>query len=75
MGTEKSAHENDLPADPHLRDDVEGPETGPGSEDFPGHRFLPGQTNAGQQVGGLASGSLYGEDDDPDAQPDTNNPI
>lgn len=63
----------DLPADDHLRHDVV-PEPGAPAAGA-GEEFTPGQTNAGQQVSGLASASGYGKDLDPDKQPDGNNPI
>jgi hypothetical protein len=62
-----------LPADKHLRDDV-----APAVEDdeAPGQDgFVPGQTNAGQQVGGLASSTGYGTEQDPDSQGDANHPV
>lgn len=66
---------SDLPADEHLRDDV-APDAGEADTvSSPGSRFMPGQTNAGQQVAGLASATDYGENEDPEAQPDGNNPI
>lgn len=64
----------DLPADEHLRQDV-APESGGDAGGIPEKGFLPGQTNAGQQVSGLASASGYGEGSDPDKQPDENNPV
>ncbi|NUS36006.1 MAG: hypothetical protein HOQ04_06030 [Pseudarthrobacter sp.] len=64
----------DIPSDEHLRQDV-----APGSEgeakDSQDGQFAPGQTNAGQQVSGLASASGYGKDLDPEAEPDGNNPV
>lgn len=64
----------DLPADEHLRDDV-APASGEADTVSPDSRFTPGQTNAGQQVAGLASATGYGEAEDPEAQRDGNNPI
>jgi hypothetical protein len=64
----------DIPEDEHLRQDV-APESGGETQDAPDNGFNPGQTNAGQQVGGLASATGYGKDLDPEAQPDGNNPI
>ena len=63
-----------VPSDEHLRQDV-APETGAESQGTPDSRFTPGQTNAGQQVAGLASASGYGDGVDPDEQPDGNNPV
>ncbi|MCQ6272344.1 hypothetical protein M8J71_17905 [Pseudarthrobacter sp. R1] len=63
-----------IPDDEHLRQDV-APETGGEPKGAPDSGFTPGQTNAGQQVGGLASASGYGDDLDPEAQPDGNNPV
>ena len=60
-----------IPSDEHLRQDV-APEAG---ADSPDTSFRPGQTNAGQQVAGLASASGYGDDVDPDEQHDGNNPL
>lgn len=63
-----------VPSDEHLRQDV-----APGSEgeaqDPQDGQFAPGQTNAGQQVSGLASASGYGKDLDPEAEPHGNNPV
>lgn len=64
----------DLPADGHLRKDV-APESAGEDQGLPEKAFLPGQTNAGQQVSGLMSGSGYAADQDPEKQPDGNNPI
>jgi hypothetical protein len=63
-----------IPDDEHLRQDV-APESGGEPQDDQDSGFTPGQTNAGQQVGGLASASGYGKDLDPEAQPDGNNPV
>ncbi|WP_163161175.1 hypothetical protein [Arthrobacter sp. Alg241-R88] len=62
------------PDDEHLRQDV-APESGGEPQGAPDSGFTPGQTNAGQQVGGLASATGYGKDLDPEAQPDGNNPV
>jgi hypothetical protein len=63
-----------VPSDEHLRQDV-----APGSEgeaqDPQDGQFAPGQTNAGQQVSGLASASGYGKDLHPEAEPHGNNPV
>ena len=64
----------DLPDDEHLRQDV-APEPGGEAEGALDKEFLPGQTNAGQQVSGLSSASGYGAGMDPDKQADENNPI
>jgi hypothetical protein len=64
----------DTPDDDHLRQDV-APESEGEPEGAADSGFTPGQTNAGQQVGGLASASGYGKDLDPEAQPDGNNPV
>ncbi|MDQ0870912.1 hypothetical protein QFZ70_003385 [Arthrobacter sp. V1I9] len=64
----------DIPDDEHLRQDV-APDSGGEAQDAPDSGFTPGQTNAGQQVGGLASATGYGKDLDPEAQPDGNNPV
>jgi hypothetical protein len=74
MSDKESHRSSDLPADRHLRDDVL-PASQEEPEGTPENRFTPGQTNAGQQVAGLASASNYGEEQDPDTQGDTNNPI
>lgn len=71
--TDKEASK-DLPDDEHLRQDV-APDSGGDTENGPEKEFLPGQTNAGQQVSGLASASGYGAGMDPDKQADGNNPI
>ncbi len=64
----------DIPDDEHLRQDVAA-EAGGEPKGGPDISNTPGQTNAGQQVGGLASASGYGDDLDPEAQPDGNNPV
>lgn len=64
----------DVPDDEHLRQDV-APESEGESQGDQDSGFTPGQTNAGQQVGGLASASGYGRDLDPETQPDGNNPV
>ena len=63
-----------LPADEHLRNDV-APASGPEADDPGQSELIPGQTNAGHQVGGLASATGYGKEQDPDALGDTNNPV
>jgi hypothetical protein len=63
-----------VPSDEHLMQDV-APESGGEPQEAPDSGFTPGQTNAGQQVGGLASASGYGKDLDPEAEPDGNNPV
>ncbi|TQJ38612.1 hypothetical protein FBY33_0610 [Arthrobacter sp. SLBN-112] len=60
--------------DEHLRQDV-APESEGEPQDDQNSGFMPGQTNAGQQVGGLASAGGYGQDLDPEAEPDSNNPV
>ena len=70
MSNQKDSPASGLPADEHLRNDV-APNTPPGEESKAG--FTPGQTNAGQQVGGLASAAGY-EEKDPDKPKDTNSP-
>jgi hypothetical protein len=64
----------DIPDDEHLRQDV-APDSGGEAQDAPDSGFTPGQTNAGQQVGGLASATGYGKDLDREAQLDGNNPV
>lgn len=67
----------DVPSDDeHLRQDVAPGSEGKSRDAGPlDAGFTPGQTNAGQQVGGLASATGYGKDLDPEAQPDGNNPV
>jgi hypothetical protein len=74
MTDQEPSGPSDLPADEHLRDDV-APDSGQADTVSPDNHFTPGQTNAGQQVAGLASATGYGENEDPEAQPDGNNPI
>jgi hypothetical protein len=74
MTAQENSGNHDLPADKHLRDDV-APASGEEETVSPGSHFTPGQTNAGQQVAGLASATGYGENEDPEAQPDGNNPL
>lgn len=63
-----------VPEDEHLRQDV-APESEGEAPDPQKDLFAPGQTNAGQQVSGLASASDYGKDLDPEAGLDGNNPV
>ncbi|BCW56215.1 MULTISPECIES: hypothetical protein [unclassified Arthrobacter] len=63
-----------VPSDEHLRQDVAGGSEGEAQDPQDG-QFSPGQTNAGQQVSGLASASGYGKDLDPEAEPHGNNPV
>jgi hypothetical protein len=74
MSDKEFPQSSDLPADRHLRDDVM-PASEEEREESPEDRFTPGQTNAGQQVAGLASATSYGEEQDPDSQGDPNNPV
>ncbi|MFE4836045.1 hypothetical protein ACFRAU_15370 [Arthrobacter sp. NPDC056691] len=61
-----------LPADNHLQEDISAASSE--TPDEPADRFAPSQTNAGQQIAGLASTTPYGEDQDPDGT-DANNPV
>jgi hypothetical protein len=63
----------DLPEDEHLRNDVVSAAED-GQEASPGSHFTPGLTNAGQQVGGLASATGYGDKQEPDDM-DSNKPV
>ena len=74
MTDQEPSEAKDLPADEHLRDDV-APHSGEAGTVSPDDRLTPGQTNAGQQVAGLASATGYGENEDPEAQRDGNNPV
>lgn len=74
MNDQGARPNSDLPADQHLRDDV-APAVDPEPENEEQSGFTPGQTNAGQQVGGLASAADYGKEQDPDSRGDTNNPV
>jgi len=67
-------HNPDLPSDNHLQDDISAPSDAPDQapDQAPG-QFTPGQTNAGQQVGGLASATQ--DPDDEGTKNSTNNPI
>jgi hypothetical protein len=65
---------SDLPRDPHLREDVV-PDTGQETQDGAGKRLPPGQTNADQQVAGLAAATHYGDDMDPEAETEGNKPL
>ncbi len=69
---DNDASAENLPADDHLREDVSLPSDGPADT---ADEFAPGQTNAGQQVAGLASAPHYGKDQDPEAGTDSNNPV
>lgn len=62
----------DLPPDGHLQDDIAIPSEA--SEEAPEH-FSPGQTNSGQQVGGLASARQDPEEGEQGTKNATNNPI
>jgi hypothetical protein len=65
---------SELPSDRRLREDV-APAAEEESIADPEKRFTPSQTNAGQQVAGLASATDYREEEDPESQGDSNNPI
>jgi hypothetical protein len=54
-----------LPGDPNLREDVV-PGADQETTDSEGKRLPPGQTNADQQVAGLAAATHYGDDGDPE---------
>lgn len=74
MSDQEALQPNDVPADEHLREDVStAADIEPGAARQ--GSFTPGQTNAGQQVGGLPSAADYGKDQDPDSRGDTNNPV
>jgi hypothetical protein len=75
---------SDLPRDPHLREDVvpdtdQETQDGVGQDgvgqDGVGKRLPPGQTNADQQVAGLAAATHYSDDMDPEAETDGNKPL
>jgi hypothetical protein len=74
MNDKESRNTNNLPADEHLREDV-----APGAEAdqaaLQEGNFLPGQTNAGQQVAGLASATGNAGNQDPEEDLDSNNPV
>jgi len=72
MADEEISH--NVPDDGHLRQDV-APESEGEPRDSQDNQFAPGQTNAGQQVSGLASATGYGKDLNPEAQPDGNTPV
>ena len=63
-----------VPSDEHLRQDV-APEFEGEPQEAPDSGLKPGQTNAGQQVGGLASASGYGKGLDPEDQHGGNKPV
>ncbi|TLM81715.1 hypothetical protein FDW83_14930 [Pseudarthrobacter sp. NamE2] len=73
MSDSEARSTDDLPDDEHLRNDVVPASEAEPESSNPEH-FTPGQTNAGQQVGGLASATGYGTGQDPD-EPNTNNPV
>jgi hypothetical protein len=62
----------DMPPDSHLQDDISIPSDTP--EEAP-EDFSPGQTNAGQQVGGLVSATQDPEDGEQGTKNAANNPI
>ena len=68
------SHHDDLPDDQHLRDDV-APASGEETDESGQANATPGQTNAGAQVGGLATATGYGKGQDPESRGDTNNPL
>lgn len=65
-------HDDNLPSDSHLQEDISLP-SDDGQQEAKDH-FAPGQTNAGQQVSGLASATDYGADQEPPGETG-NNPI
>jgi hypothetical protein len=73
MRKDEPPQDNDLPSDSHLQEDISSQ-----SEHEPDEtteHLTPGQTNAGQQVAGLASATNYGEDENPDSRQESNKPI
>ena len=64
----------DLPGDAHLREDVV-PGADQETEAAGKKRLPPGQTNADQQVAGLAAATHYGEELDPEAEANGNKPL
>jgi hypothetical protein len=74
--THKEPGNASLPNDEHLKGDVAPESEGDQGGATPdGGEFAPGQTNAGQQVAGLASATGYPENQDPEEQRDSNNPV
>jgi hypothetical protein len=71
MSDKETPSNQDLPADKHLCEDI-APGSGEEQAASPDGHFTPGQTNAGQQVAGLASATGYGEDP---GEQDSNNPV
>ena len=65
---------SDLPRDSHLREDVV-PGADQETADSEGKRLPPGQTNADQQVAGLAAATHYGDDVDPELDTEDNKPL
>ena len=65
------ASDPDLPADDHLREDISAPSD---TKEEAANPFVPGQTNAGQQVGGLA-GATQDPDDGETGPQDTANKL
>jgi hypothetical protein len=63
---------DDLPSDSHLKDDISAASDQP--EEAAGD-FTPSQTNAGQQVAGLASATNHSEDEVGGSRTDSNNPV
>lgn len=61
-----------LPTDSHLQEDISVPVDDDDGE--AADHFVPGQTNAGQQVSGLASATDYGEEQVPPGETG-NNPV
>jgi hypothetical protein len=75
MTDKEPGNTNNLPADEHLRRDVAPESGGDQAATLDGGEFAPGQTNAGQQVAGLASATGYTKNQDPEEQLDSTNPV
>jgi hypothetical protein len=73
MTNKEPGNTNDLPTDEHRLRDV-APQSA-GDQGANGGEFAPSQTNAGQQVAGLASATGYPKNQDPEEQLDSNNPV
>jgi hypothetical protein len=71
MKDNESSAEN-LPLSNHLKEDISAATDS--AEETDNH-FTPGQTNAGQQVAGLASATDYGEDEEHGSGTDASNPV
>lgn len=73
MSDKEAPSSPEMPDDEHLREDV-ALASGEERKDSADNHYLPGQTNAGQQVAGLTPVIGYGDSQNHEEQ-DSDNPV